>query len=206
MRLSAALHRQAPADQRGITLIESLVALTILAVAVLAMLGVQLRTLVEARTSAHRVHAVRLIDDLAERIGTNPQGAAHAALYLSDFTATFTDPPRCDLRACDGAELARWDMAEWRNTVAQSLPQGQAAVFAVPEDGIGGGIGGGIGDGASTHRQFGVVLGWSANEQHRANASDAQAQALRAPFLIDTGDAAVGCPAGLICHVAYVQP
>ena len=196
MRLST-LHQPARFDQRGLTLIESLVALTILAVAVLAMLGVQLRTLVEARTSTHRAHAVRLIDDLAERIGAHPQGPLHAAIYLGDFSATATDPPRCDQRACDGAELARWDVAEWRDAVAQSLPQGQAAVFAVPEeDGVH----------APTQRQLGVVLAWSANEHHRANAGDAQAKALRAPFVIDTGSAAVACPAGLICHVAYVQP
>jgi len=179
------------------TLIESLVALTILAVAVLAMLGVQLRTLVETRTSAHRAHAVRLIDDLAERIGANPQGAAQAAIYIGDFTAKAPAPPRCDQRACDPAELARWDMAEWRDAVAQSLPQGQAAVFAVPEADA---------SGTAAARQFGLVIGWSANEDLHGNTDDAQTQALRTPFVVDTGSAAVKCPSGLICHVAYVQP
>ena len=196
MQLSAALQRRKPRCQRGITLLESLVALTILAVAVLAMLGVQLRTLVEARTSAHRAHAVRLIEDLAERIQANPQGPANADAYVGGFDAAAGDTARCDSRACNPTELASWDIAEWRDTVAQNLPLGRAAVFAVAEraESL-----------PPMRRQLGVVIGWRANERRTEGTSEAQSLAQREPIEVDLGGAAVECPVDFVCHVGYVQ-
>ena len=183
--------------QRGITLVESLVALTILALAVLGMLAVQLRTLVEAREGAARAQAVRLIDDLAERIKANPEGSMRIAAYLGGFDAPPALGARCDRRPCSAAELAAWDVAQWREAVAQSLPQGEAAVFATPEE---------TQAGKATRRQVGVVVGWRVNERRRETDSDAQLLALRAAFAIDTGSAQIECPKDLICHVGYAQP
>jgi len=58
--------------QSGVSLIESLVATTILAIGSLGLLTVQIRTLAETQTSVHRAQAVRAIEDLAERIKANP--------------------------------------------------------------------------------------------------------------------------------------
>lgn len=59
--------------QAGVGLLESLVAVSILALAVLGMLGVQLRTLAEIQASVRRAQSVRLIEDFAERIKTHPR-------------------------------------------------------------------------------------------------------------------------------------
>lgn len=78
--------------QRGITLLESLVSIAILAVAVLGMLGVQLRLLAETQTGVRRGQAVRLIEDFSERIKTNPGSYSQIGAYVSDFTATVPNP------------------------------------------------------------------------------------------------------------------
>ena len=65
----------APAQrQRGITLIESLVAIVIMALGILGILGVQMRTLADTQTGVRRAQAVRLIEDLSERIQVSPTG------------------------------------------------------------------------------------------------------------------------------------
>ena len=61
--------------QRGITLVESLISLLILALGVLGLAAVQARMLVETRTTNARATAVRLIADLGERIRMNAAGA-----------------------------------------------------------------------------------------------------------------------------------
>ena len=59
-------------SQRGITLIESLVAIVIAALGILGILGMQMRTLTDTQTSVRRAQAIRLIDDLSERIKVCP--------------------------------------------------------------------------------------------------------------------------------------
>ena len=54
-------------QQRGITLIESLVAIVIAALGILGIVGVQMRTLADTQTTVRRAQAIRLIEDLAGR-------------------------------------------------------------------------------------------------------------------------------------------
>ena len=49
--------------QRGISLIESLVAIVVMALGILGILGVQMRTLADTQTGVRRAHAIRLIED-----------------------------------------------------------------------------------------------------------------------------------------------
>ena len=56
--------------QSGLSLIESLVALVVLALGVMGLAGVQTRLLVETRTANSRAIAVQLIDDLTNRMAS----------------------------------------------------------------------------------------------------------------------------------------
>ena len=58
--------------QRGITLIESLVAIVVASLGILGILGVQMRTLTDTQTSVRRAQAMRLIEDLSERMKVHP--------------------------------------------------------------------------------------------------------------------------------------
>ena len=58
--------------QRGVTLLESMIAIVLVALGVLGILGVQLRTLSDTQTAVRRAQAIRLIEDLSERMKANP--------------------------------------------------------------------------------------------------------------------------------------
>ncbi len=185
------------ARQRGITLLESLVSILILAVGVLGLLGVQLRTLAETQTGVKRAQAIRAIEDLGERAKSNPGGFAQLANYVADWDdMTGAEPAQdCKSAACTPSQLARRDLWEWKNNVAQNLSLGQAMVFLSSDED------------ANNRRQLGVMVGWRANERRREGISDDGHKSYTAPFAMPaTGAASATCPDGLICHLAYVQP
>lgn len=185
--------------QRGITLLESLVSILILAIGVLGLLGVQLRTLAENQTGVRRAQAVRLIEDLGERMKANPGRFAQLNSYVSDWTDTGSGTPTaaCESATCTPAQLAAFDVQRWKQTIAETLPGGQASVFTSPDE---------AGD-VANRRQLGVMVGWRANERKREGESVADSAQYTAPFKVSTSAAAaVDCPAGLICHLVYVQP
>ena len=70
--------------QRGITLIESMVALVIAALGILGILGVQMRTLSDTSTAVRRAQAIRLIEDLSERMRVNPNAMANLVWCLKN--------------------------------------------------------------------------------------------------------------------------
>ena len=61
--------------QRGITLIESLVAIVVMALGILGILGIQMRTLSDTQNGVRRAQAIRLIENLSERKKVNPNSA-----------------------------------------------------------------------------------------------------------------------------------
>ena len=67
--------------QQGITLLESLIAIIVIALGVLGILGIQMRTLNNTQNSLYRTQAIRLIDDLSERIAANPNALLNIEIY-----------------------------------------------------------------------------------------------------------------------------
>lgn len=199
--------------QRGLTLIESLVALVILALGVLGLAGVQTRVLVESRTTNSRAIAIGLIDDLNNRmllnrdaaVGVpvspgvpNPVASAYATLPKETFlaappaaTASTPDPLDCRVSPntpviCTPAQLAQYDLMAWRRAVAAAFPNGQVHVFNSARD----------------SRQIGIAIAWPANERSGVDSTEGTA-----PFVINSaalGDAA--CPTNFLCHIVYAQP
>ncbi|MFC7206114.1 type IV pilus modification protein PilV [Comamonas endophytica] len=183
--------------QRGVTLIESLVAIVVMALGVLGILGVQMRTLADTQTSVRRAQAVRLIEDLSERIRVNPNGLSLLASYAIDtpepaatpgateLAALRTLQASCTTSACSGAQLISRDRALWLATVQQTLPLGHARVFLVASE-----------DTPVDRRQLGVMISWRENERTAA-------AGLQPPA---TSSGGVSCPAERSCHVQYIQP
>ena len=93
--------------QRGIALIESLVAIVITALGILGILGVQMRTLADTQTGVRRAQAIRLTEDLSERAKVNPNALANIAQYVQGFGAAGTPPTDCKSSACDSVQLDR---------------------------------------------------------------------------------------------------
>ncbi|MBS0506119.1 MAG: type IV pilus modification protein PilV [Proteobacteria bacterium] len=177
--------------QRGITLIESLVAILVMAIGILGILGLQMRTLTDTQAGVRRAQAIRLIEDLGERLQNNPDALGN----LSAYTATPTGSDDCASTACAPDKLATYDIKQWRTSVSNALPGSQTTVF-IPQGGP---------------RQLGVLIGWSENRfnQNGQDYTATDKTALAAPLTVsatNAGGAAVNCPADLTCHLQYIQP
>ena len=188
--------------QRGFSLIESMVALVVAALGILGILGVQMRTLSDTQTSVRRAQAIRLIEDFGERLKVHPNALMVLGSYQSGWTATPPTPPagtNCAALACNTAQLAAYDVAEWKRTVQRSLPMGDANIFIPP------------GEGATLNnrRQLGVMISWRENERTDLDATDRQntdATQVRAndgTFSAGAGSAA-SCPANRSCQLQYL--
>jgi len=188
--------------QRGIALIESLVAIVITALGILGILGVQMRTLSDTSTTVRRAQAVRLIEDLGERMKVNPNALADLATYVTAFSVEPT-VGSC-ATGCDHTQLATYDLAVWKKTVKDTLPLSQASIFIPPAEAEGAVP-------AGQGRQLGVMIAWRENEKDNSAAykDDIDATKVRAA----DGTLSVGggtdktknaCPDNYTCHLQYI--
>lgn len=176
--------------QRGISLIESLVALIVAALGILGIIGMQMRTLADSQNSVRRAQAVRLIDDLSERMRANPNALAvlddYASGWTDDMPPTDGSDPGCGTGGAS-APLAGTDLCEWKAAVARTLPSGQAAIFTAPAEE----------DAGANRRQLGVMIAWRENER----SDDAS---FKNPINAAAGGGSVTCPSNHTCHLQYL--
>ncbi|KQP14363.1 type IV pilus modification protein PilV [Pseudorhodoferax sp. Leaf267] len=168
--------------QTGLSLIESLVAIVVLALGVAGLAWTQARLLVDGRDANARANAILLIGDLSNRMLFN-----HATAASGGYRLAWGEMPtvRDCTSGCSGSELAQSDLGAWRAALARALPAGDASVFRSSDD----------------PRQIGIAVSWSLHSGH-GRATDAET----APFAVTAATHGVDCPEGQHCHVVYVQP
>ena len=185
-------------QQRGITLIESLIAIVVAALGILGILGVQMRTLSDTSTTVRRAQAIRLIEDLGERMRSNPNALANLNNYVSAFATVPSLPsPSTCASGCDHSALAAYDRDVWKNAVRNTLPLGQAEIFIPPAEAAGQG------------RQLGIMVAWRENERHDADSGfkdniDATKINDSGTFK-NQGGTVAACPDGWVCHLQYIS-
>jgi len=116
--------------QRGTSLIEVLVTMTITAFALLGLLGLQARTLTYQKDAFDRLAGAMAVQQLAERMRGNLLGYVDGgyALRLTADAATPTSVPGCAVAdACTAQEVAARDLASWTIEMRRRLPG--AALF-----------------------------------------------------------------------------
>ena len=176
--------------QRGITLLESLVAIVVMALGILGILGVQMRTLSDTQTGVRRAQAIRLSEDMGERMKANPSALANLSSYVSNFAASPTVPSCAS--GCTAANLATYDVAVWKRTVRESLPLGKASIFVAP------------GEADGNRRQLGVIVAWRENERDGMSTTDKAAINATLTAGAGTDTATNACPADHTCHLQYI--
>ncbi len=116
----------APMRVRGFTLVETMVALVVLAVGMLGIAGLYVTTLKSGGGSIYRMQAVNLAGDLADRIRAN-RGAnlayQGAAANNNCYGAASVD--------CAPAAMAANDLFVWQQQIAGILPGGNGVVGVV---------------------------------------------------------------------------
>lgn len=141
-----------PRRQHGVTLIEVLVSMLIMALGMVSLAALQGYTLRYQLGSAQRAQLSGLLSDYAERVRANvlaAPGLAGAPTSLPSSSdvpylvaSSWSDQVGADLpsaakacvggsgtsAACSPAELAEYDMAQWRAAVRRELPRGAVHV------------------------------------------------------------------------------
>ena len=186
--------RQPYQKQHGITLLETLVALIVSVLGILGILGMQMRTLVDTQTSVRRAQAVRLIEDLSERMRVHPNALANIADYESDFDDTPATTGCTGTTACNSTALLTRDLGVWKANVANALPGGQANVFIAPWD-----------TNSSAPGQVGIMVRWRENERSEDDGYLTPLNAVTA-----NGGATVECngendTTRYTCHLQYIS-
>ena len=167
-------------NERGLSMIEVLVALTIVAVGMLGLLGLQARALSVQNDAFHRRQAAELVAQLAERVRANHLGFLAGRYTLSLDAAAELPPatPAC-IAPCTSAQVAARDLDEWRVELRRRIPG--AAAYLQPD--------------ATSRRGLVAAVAWP--EPHAA-ANDAACAALAA--------SGAALPAGYRCYLAWVLP
>jgi type IV pilus assembly protein PilV len=112
--------------QTGFTMVEVLVALVVLTIGLLGIAALYLNSLQSGRTAIYRTQAVNLAADLADRIRANRTAQAAYGTLFADAEAAVAG---CyTTGGCIDTDLASSDLARWKGTVAQLLPNGQGQV------------------------------------------------------------------------------
>ena len=176
-----------PKHQRGIALIEALIAILIIALGILGVMGVQMRTLSDTQTGVRRAQAIRLIEDFSERLKVNP----NAMHNIDKFASSWTDKPsatkNCASVSCSNTELASFELAQWKTSVSQLLPGGNATIFvseAKPTP--------------DNRRELGVMISWRENEGSQ------ETEFLKAIKDTVFSSSSVSCEKGKTCHLQFI--
>lgn len=110
--------------QRGVGIVEALVALLVLSFGMLGIAGLYLESMKANRTALARTAAVQLVNDLADRIRANRDGTHWYALaYNTTPTTAATDCGTASVN-CTPQQLAQYDLDRWFAHVKAALPKG----------------------------------------------------------------------------------
>ncbi len=131
-----------PLSQKGVGLIEVLMALVILAVGALGMGGLHSSSLQHNQAAYIHSRATVLAGDMLDRIRANNALAKSS----SDYQVGLTDevynrcesndyPDQCETGSCSPEQLASYDIQQWKFHLNCELPGTQGAISFVEVDG-----------------------------------------------------------------------
>ncbi|MCR6651052.1 MAG: type IV pilus modification protein PilV [Cellvibrionaceae bacterium] len=115
--------------QRGSSLIEVLVSLFVLAVGLLGILAMQIKSVQFNKSADSYAKAMNIANDIAERIRINPKNvAAYTTTDLPDEPPTDCLAEDVSAAACSAGDLVNWDLYHWNETIKQNLPAGTGSI------------------------------------------------------------------------------
>ncbi len=120
--------------QRGLTLIEVLIAVLVLAVGLLGIAGLQSAALSNNLISYQYTQASSLAQAMIERMRANRDGVLSGAYVLTAAASPPAAAVNCATSACTSAQQAQWDIAAIYSQISSSanitnIPNGPRAVL-----------------------------------------------------------------------------
>ena len=129
--------RRSHSAQSGLSMVEILVTLTIVAFGLLGLLGLQARALTFQKDSFNRKSAAEMVTQLAERMRANHLGFTSGA-YDLNFSAGAPDPVLINecatITACTLGEVATRDLNQWTAELRRRIPLSAAYIDFDPAD------------------------------------------------------------------------
>ena len=116
------------ASQKGVGLIEVLVALLVLSVGLLGLASLQITALKFNQSAFFRTHATILTYDVLDRMRGNLDQALTTTDYTVDYGTTPTAGTNCDAAACTSGAMADFDLNYWKGELAERLPGGDGEI------------------------------------------------------------------------------
>jgi type IV pilus assembly protein PilV len=115
--------------QKGIGLIEVLVAVFILAGGLLGLAALQTQSLRYSHESYLRTQASILAADMIDRLRVNADEALDTNSYTFTMgTSVSVSTTACESAACSASALAPYDYKQWSDALTSQLPGGQGSV------------------------------------------------------------------------------
>lgn len=104
-------------SQRGIGMIEVLVAMLIVSVSAAGLMSMQVSGKRIGYDALQRSSATALVRDIVERMRANPTAVASYASTVGDGTIASEPSPNCVTAVCSPAQMAAHDLWEWERAL-----------------------------------------------------------------------------------------
>jgi type IV pilus assembly protein PilV len=105
----------------GFSLIECLVALTVLSIGLLGVSKMVVNSLQFSDSALMQSQSVIMAYDLADKIRANE---GNSSSYEIDLGEDVAQVPDCFANNCSGTQLAQADLADWKDNLSAALPLG----------------------------------------------------------------------------------
>lgn len=122
--------------EAGVSLIEILITMTILAFGLLGIAGLQTSSVANTYTSYQYGQAAVLAQSMLEKLRANRTATLAGTYNLSVGTAPTAPTKDCSAVTCSPTELAAWDLAVWYSMIADTsaspytkIPKGPLAAL-----------------------------------------------------------------------------
>lgn len=115
--------------QAGFTLLEILIAITVLAIGLLGLAALQLNALQTGQVSYQRSQAIALAYEIADRMRANRIQAGAKAFSIGANPTLSTPSVDCASASCTAAQMAAYDLYHWyTDSIVALLPSGTASI------------------------------------------------------------------------------
>lgn len=123
-------------ERNGFSLIEVLVSMLVLALGVIGAAGMQLTAMRTTQQSEFQTLSLQLAAEMADKMRANDsqmkKAGANPFLSVSYQSAIEGEPSApgklCYATACDGEDLAAFDIYEWKKRIKTALPGGRVLI------------------------------------------------------------------------------
>lgn len=112
-------------SQAGVTLLEILISLVVIALGILGVSTLQFNGLKSVQDAHFFVTASLLADDMGERIRVNTTAAG---AYNTSMLTAASASTNCETQTCSSNAMASYDIAQWITAIAERLPSGAGKI------------------------------------------------------------------------------